>query len=114
MRAALAAAALLLTTQALADPVGEYEVQGTNPGNGSAYSGMVTVERTGDTYRVIWDIGGTVYRGTALGDHRFIAISYRSGGDSGLALYGATGSDWEGVWTYAGGRQVGTERWRRR
>jgi hypothetical protein len=40
-------------------------------------------------------------------------VSYRSGNDTGLALYGADGGNWTGIWTYAGGRQVGPEAWKR-
>jgi hypothetical protein len=71
---AVAGAALLFSTAALADPVGRYRVRGTNP-NGSAYSGEVRVTRTGDTYRVVWDIGGQTYTGTGIGDDDFIAVS---------------------------------------
>jgi len=30
-----------------------------------------------------------------------------------LALCGANGDDWQGVWTYSNGRQIGTEIWKR-
>ncbi|MBV9347819.1 MAG: hypothetical protein JOZ70_02735 [Pseudolabrys sp.] len=113
--ALLASSALVaLTTLAhAADPTGSYAVEGTNPGGGSAYRGSVTVERTGDTYRVVWVVGSTRYVGTGIGNKDFIAVSYRSGNDTGLALYGAEGGNWIGLWTYAGGRQVGAERWLR-
>ena len=39
------------------DPAGTYNVVGSNPGGRGRYSGTVTVERTGDTFRVTWDIG---------------------------------------------------------
>lgn len=96
-----------------ADPAGTYDVEGTNPGSGSSYSGTVTVERTGQTFRVVWVVGGTRYVGTAIGDRDFLAVSYRSGNDTGLALYGSEGGNWKGIWTYAGGRQIGAERWLR-
>jgi len=38
-----------------------------------------------------------------------LAVSYKAGNDTGLALYGANGSNWSGVWTFANGRQIGTE-----
>jgi len=52
---AVSAAALLLSaaTAFAADPVGSYSVAGSNPGGGDKYSGTVTVEKTGQTYRVI-------------------------------------------------------------
>jgi hypothetical protein len=109
---AAAAAACLIATGALADPVGRYAVRGTNP-NGSSYSGEVRVTRTGEsTYRVVWDIGRRSYFGTAIGNDEFIAVSYRTGNQTGIALYSRkSGGRWEGVWTFAGGREVGTDNW---
>ena len=107
-----AAAAALLTTAAMADPVGRYSVQGTNPGKSSGYSGQVAVTKTGDTYRIVWNVGGQSYTGTGIGSDDFLAVSYRSGNETGLALYNrrADGS-WRGIWTYAGGTQIGTDTW---
>jgi hypothetical protein len=115
MRILAAITALLIgvATAFAADPVGTYDVSGSNPGGGSRYSGTVTVTRTGDTYRVEWDVGDTHYVGTGLGDKNFLAVSYHSGDSTGLALYGADGGDWAGVWTYAGSRKVGAEIWKR-
>ena len=107
-------ALLIGTTVAFAaDPVGTYTVTGSNPSDGSHYRGTVTVTRTGDTYRVVWKIGNARYEGTGLGDKDFLAVSYASGHSSGLALYGADGGNWDGVWTYAGSRKVGAETWKR-
>jgi hypothetical protein len=103
-------AVVLAGTAALADPVGRYDVAGTNP-SGSTYSGTVTVQKTGETYKVTWKIGGTQYIGTAIGNDEFLAVSYVSGSDTGLALFGEQGDEWKGIWTYAGGTKVGTEVW---
>lgn len=97
-----------------ADPVGTYNVEGSNPGGRGTYRGTVAVEKTGQTYRVIWVVGNTRYVGTGIGNKDFIAVSYKSGNDTGLALYGADGGNWAGVWTYSGGRDVGTEVWKRK
>jgi hypothetical protein len=109
---AAAAVVVLSTIVAFANPVGRFAVAGTNPGGQGGYSGRVNVEKTGDTYRVTWDIGSTTYVGTGIGSRDFLAVSYRAGGESGLALYAqqADGS-WQGVWTYSDGRTIGTERW---
>jgi len=96
-----------------ADPVGQYTISGTNPGGNGQYSGTVSVTKTGETYRVIWVVGGTRYVGTGIGDKNFIAVSYKSGNDSGLALYGAKGGNWSGVWAYSGAQRIGTETWNR-
>ena len=109
---AAGAAAFLICTAALADPVGRYSVRGTNPGGGSPYSGEVAVTKTGDTYRIVWNVGGQTYTGTGIGSDDFLAVSYRSGNETGLALYNRKpNGTWEGIWTYAGARQIGTDRW---
>jgi hypothetical protein len=116
MKSMLAAgvAALLWSAAAFAaDPVGSYKVEGANPGGGAKYRGTVTVEKTGQTYRVVWTVGGTRYIGTGIGNKDFLAVSYRSGNATGLALYGADGGNWSGIWTYAGGHDVGPEVWKR-
>ena len=97
---------------AIADPVGSYNVEGTNPGSGSSYRGTVAVEKTGQTFSVTWEIGGSRYVGTGIGDNNFLAVGYRSGNTTGLALYGNDGKGiWVGIWAYGGGNEVGNERW---
>jgi hypothetical protein len=113
-----AAAALIACTSTIAfaaEPVGVYQVQGTNPGNtDTRYSGVVSVEKTGDAYQVIWIVGNQKYEGTGLGNEQFLAVSYQSDDQSGLALYRAEGDGWVGIWTSTGGTTVGTERWERK
>ena len=116
MRRLLAIAVAMLCNVAVAyaaDPVGQYSIRGTNPGGNGNYSGTVTVSKTGETYRVIWVVGGTRYVGTGIGDKNFIAVSYKSGSDTGLALFGSDGGNWAGVWAYSGAREVGGEIWTR-
>jgi hypothetical protein len=108
---AAAVSLVLLASSAWAVHEGEYDVEGTNPGSGSGYSGTVRVSRTGETYNVVWTVGGTRYVGTGIGNKDFLAVSYRSGNSTGLALYGQADGSWQGIWTYAGSREVGTERW---
>ena len=108
------AVGLFGTTAWAGDPVGTYSASGSNPGGGRAYSGTATVEKTGATYTVTWDVAGTHFEGTGLGDSRFLGVSYRAGDYFGLALYSPEGDDWVGVWTYAGGTAVGKEKWTRR
>lgn len=107
-----AAAMALVGTAAMADPVGRYTVRGTNPGSGSGYSGQVAVSKTGDTYRIVWNVGGQTYTGTGIGSDDFLAVSYRSGNETGLALYNRKPDGvWQGIWTYAGGNRIGTDTW---
>ena len=128
IRAALTALLLTLAAgQALADPTGTFRVVGTNPDSRSTYKGKVTVTRTGDTYKVVWDIAGTRYIGTGLGaiirDRKFlvgpaepddiaISVGYVSGKTFGMAMYFLQDDGtWEGVWTYGGSRDVAKETW---
>ncbi|HLN10920.1 MAG TPA: hypothetical protein VK281_18445 [Xanthobacteraceae bacterium] len=64
------------------------------------------------TYNAV--ICGQRYVGTGIGDKNFIAVTYQSDDQTGLALDAAEGDARVGVWTYAGGKQIGTERWERR
>ena len=50
-------------------------------------------------------------RAPPSGDSRFLGASYRAGGNTGLALDSPEGDDWVGVWTYAGGTELGKEKW---
>jgi hypothetical protein len=104
---------VLFASPAFADAIeGQFRVRGTNPGGGSAYAGTVTVQKTGDTYQVVWQIEGARYVGTGIGGPEGLAVTYRSGNDTGVAIYvpGSQGG-FDGVWTYAGARQIGQERW---
>lgn len=127
MRVLIAFLLILSSGSALAGPEGKYTVNGTNPGNGSGYEGTVTVERNDQTYSVLWDVGGTKYLGTGIGAANVkgtptmgpasgqddtIAISYISGGSFGLAFYvEQDNGQWNGIWTYGGSSQIGTEVW---
>ena len=111
-----AAVAMLMLATALAAagaPEGRYRVVGSNPGGGGKYSGTVSVERTGQTYRVTWQIGRQTFYGTGIGSEKGLAVSYRSTDFTGLAIYGPEGDDWDGVWTVTDGRTIGAERWTR-
>ena len=125
--ATMALALAIAAPAALADPTGSYRVVGTNPDTGGEYRGTVTVTRTGETYAVVWDVGGTRYVGTGLGavirDGGFLigpadpgdsalSVGYVSGRSFGMAMYFERADGrWEGVWTYGGSREVATEIW---
>ena len=121
---------IMFTLSALAGPEGTYTVRGTNPGGQGEYSGTVSVRQTGQTYSVIWNVGGVKYTGTGLGAENSrgystmgpastsdssIAISYISDGTFGLAYYvEQDDGTWRGIWTYGGSDKIGTEIWTRR
>jgi hypothetical protein len=111
--AAVTAMFFLLTGAASAQLVGRYAIDGQNP-NGTQYQGTASVERTGDTFRVIWVVGEARFVGTGIGSDDALAITYRSGNNTGVALLYREAGETRVVWTYAGGTAVGAERWRRR
>jgi hypothetical protein len=102
---------LLASAAWAADPAGTYNVKGRNPGGSGAYSGTVVVQKSGDTYQVVWDIDGTSFVGTGVGNDEFLAVGYESKSFNGLAMYIAKGDTWDGIWTAIGGKQIGTEVW---
>ena len=99
----------LIAGPALADPSGSYTVDGKSP-DGSTYKGTATISKTGDTYKVVWSIGSDKFIGTGVGDDSFLAVGYKSGSDTGIAIYSREDKDWKGIWTYQGGTALGSER----
>jgi hypothetical protein len=109
---ALAASLAFFALPAAAQMTGQYKVDGKNP-DGSTYAGTASIEKTGDTYRVTWNISGERFTGTGIGSDDAIAIGYRSGANTGVVLLGKEGNDYFAVWAYLNGRQLGGERWTR-
>lgn len=125
----LASACLCLAPAiALADPTGNFEVRGKNP-DGQEYTGKVSVQRNGETYTVVWNVGGTEFVGTGLGakfvGDRFqmgpaspedtaISVGYISGKSFGMAMYfEQPDGHWQGIWTYGGSDKASLENWHR-
>jgi hypothetical protein len=112
LTAAVAAALTVFSSAAMAQMTGQYKVSGENP-DGSTYKGAAKVEKTGDTYKVTWNVGGEIFVGTGIGSPEAIAVGYRSGSQTGIALIGKEGESYGVVWTYLNGRKLGTEKWAR-
>ena len=108
----LAAVFSVLAMPAFAQMTGQYKVDGKNP-DGSSYKGTASVEKTGDTYRIVWMIGGTRTIGTGIGSNEAIAISYRNSNNTGVVLLAKEGDQYFAVWTYLNGRELGMEKWTR-
>ena len=126
---ALSAISLLLSTtaMALAGPEGVYNVRGVEF-DGTEYGGIVTVVRTGETYRVTWKIDGYTYHGSGIGaaplengsimgpagdDDNVLTVGYTGGySESGTAFYMEEEDGvWRGIWTEFGSHRVATEDW---
>ncbi len=128
---AVAAAAILFwPALALANPAGVYDVVGGNTDGTSGYRGEVSVERTGETYRVTWIIAGKTHIGTGIGakfegdrfemgpateDDTAISVGYVAADGFGIAMFfEQPDGEWAGVWTYGGSNRVAGETWTRR
>lgn len=113
----LLASAVICALSALpagaAEFASRYTVEGSSPGGGGKYAGSVTVRKTGEaTYQVVWTIGDQKYVGTGIGSPDGLAVAYKSGSDTGIAIYReGKGGEIDGYWTYAGGKAIGQESW---
>lgn len=94
-------------------PAGDWVCTGSSPGDTRLYKGYVNVEKSGETYTVMWRFGTTTYLGTGidLGDHFAVAFIKTGQQGGGLAIFRKHGSNWEGLWTPLGGKMLGKETW---
>lgn len=87
-----------------------YKVTGTNPGNGSAYEGKVTVWKVGDVYQFQWEIGGDTFAGAGLRIGNKLAVGWGRGeGQIGVATYLFNGDRADGTWAIPGKETIGIE-----
>lgn len=104
----------IFTLPALAEaPLGDWRVQGQNPGDTRPYKGQVSVIQSGETYTVLWRFGGTTYIGTGLelGNHFAVTFKPSESMIVGLLLLEKKEGAWRGKWTQMGGKTVGIETW---
>ncbi|GLR22989.1 MULTISPECIES: hypothetical protein [Alphaproteobacteria] len=124
-----ALAILVLAGTATAEPTGSYNVVGRNPDTDENYTGTVEVSRHGETYVVVWNIGGKESIGTGIGarfagdrfemgpasdDDTAISVGYVAEDNFGIAMYfEQSDGSWQGVWSYGGSEKVTGEIWTR-
>jgi|ERR671919_1052687 hypothetical protein len=79
MKKLFIAIALLLVSAggalAEANIAGIYWVTGTNPGSGSPYKGVATILKSGDNYRMHWEVG-TSYDGVGQFDGKTLKVAW--------------------------------------
>ncbi|OJT95415.1 MAG: hypothetical protein BGN83_20800 [Rhizobium sp. 63-7] len=103
---------------ALADPTGVYAVNGTNPSDGSHYTGQVEVSKSGAAYSVKWDIAGAQVVGVGIegqssgsADSRFV-VGFGTGDSMGIVEYVLQpDKSWKGRWAFNGDQRLGEETW---
>jgi len=107
-------ALLVMLSPAPADTLeGQYRIRGVEP-DGRPYEGALAVKKMGETYVVIWSVGGRRFVGTALGAPSGFAVSFRHGEASGIAIFRPTEEGYEGAFAYHLNARAGQERWIRR
>jgi|GEM_PF-1401178 len=91
---------------------GTYAVQGTNPGGKGDYTGSVIISQTGETLKVVWNVG-TAYIGTGVltGDVLSVAYTDENKRFFGIVAYkiSGDGKTLEGTWASHNGKSLGTE-----
>ncbi len=93
--------------------VGVYILKGATPMSTSTYSGNVVIQKAGDTYKLIWNVGGIGYIGTGILTDDVLSVIYSDSGSKGygIAAYKISdkGDSLTGQWTTYNGEQLGTE-----
>ncbi|HVF73366.1 MAG TPA: toll/interleukin-1 receptor domain-containing protein [Chthoniobacterales bacterium] len=88
---------------------GTYDVKGLNPDGTTSYQGRLTIEKTGETYQLQWEVVDRLIKGVGIksDDALFVAWGYKE--HFGVAAYRFEGSQAKGAWTVVGATRVGTE-----
>ena len=93
---------------------GRYRIEGQLPGRGQ-YTGQAQLRRTGETYSVVWQIGGSRHIGTGLLNGGVLSVVFQAleaNAPPGIAaLTVSNGRVVEGTWAGIGAQTTGTERW---
>ena len=97
---------------------GKYSVEGRDPGGEQPYKGDVEVKQNGQTYAVVWQIGGLRQVGTGVVIDNVFSVVFQSlvpgrgVGRPGVAVYQIDRNRiTEGVWTGMGHSRMGQEIW---
>jgi hypothetical protein len=61
----------------VAPPQGRYKVEGTS-GDGSSYTGTVTITEQGNAYQLSWKVGDSNYRGKGTLDGNLLTVEWGS------------------------------------
>ena len=86
-----------------------YKAVGKN-GDGSSYTGTVTIKIISDTtYTIEWNIGGSVTKGFGMRMNDTLSATYMLNGEPGLIIYKVQGDgSLSGIWAIKGqtGKQL--------
>jgi hypothetical protein len=87
---------------------GAYVVKGTNPG-GDSYQAKLKIARTGQTYRLEWDVAGSSLNGVGIKVDDGLFVVWGEKEPFGVISYSFEGGQAQGIWTLSGATQTATE-----
>lgn len=92
------------------DLSGRYQIAlGVNPGGRSNYTGYADLERTGDTFKIVWQTPMQTFVGTGIKMGDVLAVAYAYTKFPAIAAYCANGKQLEGMWWVGSEGQPGRE-----
>ena len=109
---------LMSTSAAFAqndDLSGRYSVEGRNAAGSGLYRAEVLVSRSGETYRVRWNLGqGGAANGTGIVTDNVLSVVFVGPGtQSGIASFRINrDGTMTGTWAGVGAAKVGSENWK--
>lgn len=87
---------------------GAYDVKGTNPG-GDSYHAKLRIAKTGQTYRLEWDVAGRSLNGAGIRVDDGLFAVWGDQEPFGVVSYSFDGARAKGIWTLAGATQTAKE-----
>jgi hypothetical protein len=87
---------------------GAYVIKGTNPA-GATYQGNLKIAKTGQTYRLGWDVAGRSTKGIGIKVDDGLFAAFGDKEPVGVISYSFEGGQAKGVWTLSGATQTATE-----
>lgn len=89
---------------------GTYNIVASHsPIGGKSYTGTVTIQPTGETYTLQWNLPRESYGGVGIKRGDLLVVGWGAGKGAGVVAYTGKGDDFDGVWATPGGTQLGTE-----
>lgn len=97
-----------VSTETIKGSNGRFTVDGKTPA-GDSYTGLLTLQETGNTYQAQWTIGETVYNGIGFKSGDLLVIGYGYGQAFGVVEYNFGKDGANGRWAMGGGEKLGVE-----
>lgn len=109
---------LLLALYSPANAIeGDYEIVGSGAEGQNAYNAEARVQRTGETFSIVWKVGEVGYIGTGIVSDETLSVVFQPlvpNARAGVASYQIEDDTVVGgTWTILGTKAIGIETWTR-